>query len=85
VDVGVAEKLGYTRFNKPKEVLLATRDSKAHFVGELVARVTIESFELPSSHVSRVISGLRYPAAIGMDMTPPRPRGRGFEPLGLGC
>jgi predicted aspartyl protease len=71
VDVGVAEKLGYTRFDKPREVLLATRDSKAYFVGELVVRVIIEGFELPLSHVFGVISGLRYPAVIGMDIMEP--------------
>jgi predicted aspartyl protease len=71
VDVGVAEKLGYTRFDKPREVLLATRDIKAYFIGELVARVTIESFELPLSHVFGVISGLRYPIIIGMDIMEP--------------
>jgi predicted aspartyl protease len=71
VNVGVAEKLGYTRFDKPREVLLATRDSKTYFVGELVARVTIEGFELPLSHVFGVVSGLRYPAVIGMDIMEP--------------
>jgi predicted aspartyl protease len=71
VNVGVAEKLGYTRFDKPREVLLATRDSKAYFVGELVARVTIEGFELPLSHVFGVISGLRYPVIIGLDIMEP--------------
>jgi predicted aspartyl protease len=71
VDVGVVEKLGYTRFDKLREVLLATRGSKVCFVGELVARVTIEGFELPLSHVFGVISGLRYPAVIGMDIMEP--------------
>jgi predicted aspartyl protease len=71
VDVGVAEKLSYTRFDKPREVLLATRDSKAYFVGELVARVIIEGFELPLSHVFGVVSGLRYPVIIGMDIMEP--------------
>jgi len=71
VDVGVAEKLGYTRFDKPREVLLATRDSKAYFVGELVARVIIEGFKLPLSHVFGVVSELRYPVIIGMDIMEP--------------
>jgi len=71
VNVDVAEKLGYTRFDKPKEVPLATRNSKTYFVGELVARVTIEGFELPLSHVFGVISGLRYPVIIGMDIMEP--------------
>ena len=71
VDVGVAKKLGYTRFDKPREVLLATRDSKAYFVGELVARVIIEGFELPLSRVFGVVSGLRYPVIIGMDIMEP--------------
>jgi predicted aspartyl protease len=71
VDVGVAEKLSYTRFDKPREVLLAIGDSKAYFVEELVARVTIEGFELPLSHVFGVISGLRYPAVIGMVLWSP--------------
>ncbi len=35
VNVGVAEKLGHTRFDKPREVLLATRGSKACFVESL--------------------------------------------------
>lgn len=71
VDVGVAEKLGYTRFDKPREVLLATRDSKAYFVGELVARVIIEGFKLPLSHVFGVVSELRYPVIIGIDIMEP--------------
>jgi len=71
VYVGVAEKLGYTRFDKPREVLLATRDGKAYFVGELVARVIIEGFELPLSHVFGVVGGLRYPVIIGMDIMEP--------------
>jgi hypothetical protein len=35
VGVGVVEKLGYTRFDKLREVLLATRGSKACFVESL--------------------------------------------------
>jgi len=35
VDVGVAEKLGYTRFDKPREVLLATRGSRAYLLESL--------------------------------------------------
>ena len=56
---------------KPREVLLATRGSKAYFVGELVARVTIEGLELPLSHVFGVISGLRHPVIVSVDVMEP--------------
>ncbi len=56
---------------KPREALLAARGSKACSVGELAARVTIEGFELPSSHVFGVVRELRYTAVIGMDIMEP--------------
>jgi len=58
VDVSMAEKLGYIKYDR-KEVLLAIKDIKAHVVGELTARVVIEGFELPLSHVFGVVEGPR--------------------------
>ena len=52
-------------------LLLTTKGSKAYFVGELVARVTVESFELPLSHVLGVVSGFRHPVIIGTDVMSP--------------
>jgi hypothetical protein len=70
VDVSMAEKLGYIKYDR-KEVLLAIKDIKAHVVGELTARVVIEGFELPLSHVFGVVEGLRHPVIIGMDIIEP--------------
>lgn len=66
-----AEKLGYVRYRKPKEVLLATKDKKASMVGELISRVTILGYELPLSHVFGVIEELNHDLIIGMDLMEP--------------
>jgi predicted aspartyl protease len=67
----LAEKLGYIRYDKPKEILLATKDKKASMVGELIARVKILGYELPLSHVFGVIEGLNHDTIIGMDIMEP--------------
>jgi hypothetical protein len=36
-----------------------------------VARVTVEGFELPLSHVLGVVSGFRHPVIIGTDVMSP--------------
>jgi hypothetical protein len=71
VSLPLAEKLGYMRYDKPKEVLLATKDKKASMVGELAARVAILGYELPLSHVFGVIEGLNHDIVIGMDIMEP--------------
>ena len=71
VNVELAEKLGYMRYDRPREVLLATRDKKASMVGELIARVTILGYELPLSHVFGVIEALNHDTIIGMDLMEP--------------
>jgi predicted aspartyl protease len=71
VSLELAEKLGYARYDMPKEVLLATRDKKALMVGELIARVTILEYELPLSHVFGVIEGLNHDTIVGMDVMEP--------------
>ncbi|KPV62601.1 MAG: hypothetical protein AOA65_1728 [Candidatus Bathyarchaeota archaeon BA1] len=67
----VAEKLGYSKYDEPKEVLLATKDKTALIVGELVARVTMLGCELPLSHVFGVIENLSCDVIIGMDLMEP--------------
>jgi len=71
VNLQLAEKLGYVRYDRPREVLLATKDKKASMVGELIARVTILGYELPLSHVFGVIEALNHDTIIGMDMMEP--------------
>jgi len=71
VSLDFAEKLGYIRYGKPKEVLLATKDKKASMVGELISRVTILGYELPLSHVFGVIEELNHDLIIGMDLIEP--------------
>jgi len=71
VSLQLAEKLGYVRYDRPKEVLLAIRDKKASMTGELIARVTILEYELPLSHVFGVIEALNHDTIIGMDMMEP--------------
>ena len=68
IDISVAEKLGYVRFEKPRVVYLAVEDAKAEVLGEVTARVVIEAVELPLSHVFGVIKGLRHPCIVGMDI-----------------
>ncbi len=67
----LAEKLGYVRYDRPRDVLLATEDKKALMTGELIARVTILGYELPLSHVFGVIEALNHDTIIGMDMMEP--------------
>jgi len=71
VNLELAEKLGYVRYDRPREVLLATKDKKASMVGELIVRVTILGYELPLSHVFGVIEALNHHTIIGMDMMEP--------------
>ena len=71
VSLEVAEKLGYSKYDEPKEVLLATKDKTALIVGELVARVTMLGCELPLSHVFGVIENLSCDVIIGMDLMEP--------------
>ncbi len=71
VDVEIAERLGYKRYERPKEVHLTTRDAVAEIVGCLTARVIIENVELPLEHTFGVIKGLRSPIIIGMDIIEP--------------
>jgi len=71
VSLQLAEKLGYVRYDKPREVLLATKDKKASMAGELIARVTILGYELPLSHVFGVIEALNHDTIIGMDVMEP--------------
>lgn len=71
VSLQLAEKLGYIRYDEPKEVYLATKDKKASMVGELIARVTILGYELPLSHVFGVVEALNHDAIIGMDIMEP--------------
>jgi hypothetical protein len=71
VDVSVAERLGYVRYEVPKEVLLAVRNHRALVIGEVVARVIIEGVELPLSHVFGIIENLRHPVVVGMDVMEP--------------
>jgi len=71
VSLLLAEKLGYVRYDRPKEIFLATKDKKASMVGELIARVTILGYELPLSHVFGVVEALNHDTIIGMDMMEP--------------
>ena len=71
VSLELAEKLRYTRYEKPREVLLAAKDKKAYMVGELISRVTILEYELPLSHVFGVIEELNHDLIIGMDLMEP--------------
>jgi len=71
VSLQLAEKLGYVRYDRPKEIFLATKDKKASMVGELIARVTILGYELPLSHVFGVVEALNHDTIIGMDMMEP--------------
>jgi len=71
VSLQLAEKLGYVRYDRPREVLLATKDKKAPMAGELIARVTILGYELPLSHVFGVIEALNHDTIIGMDVMEP--------------
>jgi len=71
VSLRVAEKLGYARYDRPKEVLLATEDKRASMAGEMIARVTILGYELPLSHVFGVIEALNDDTIIGMDLMEP--------------
>ena len=71
VSLEVAEKLGYSKYDAPKEVLLATKDKTALMVGELVARITMLGYELPLSHVFGVIENLSHDVIIGMDLMEP--------------
>jgi len=67
----LAEKLGYTRYEEPKEVLLAVKDKKAFIIGELVSRVQILGYELPLSHVFGVLEELSHDVVVGMDLMEP--------------
>jgi predicted aspartyl protease len=67
----LAEKLGYVRYDEPKEILLATKDKRALMVGELIARVKMLGYELPLSHVFGVVEGLTHDIIIGMDIMEP--------------
>jgi predicted aspartyl protease len=71
VNPQLAEKLGYVRYDRPREISLATKDKKASMVGELIARVTILGYELPLSHVFGVIEALNHNTIIGMDIMEP--------------
>ena len=71
VDLKLAKEVGFTEYEKPKEVLLAVKGVKARVIGYLVARVEIEGFELPLEHVFGVIDGLRHDVVIGMDIIEP--------------
>jgi len=71
VSLKLAERLGYNRYEKPKEVLLAVKDKKALIIGELIARVRILDYELPLSHVFGVIENLSHEVIIGMDLMEP--------------
>jgi len=71
VSLQLVEKLGYIRDDRPREVLLATKDKKASMAGELIERVTILGYELPLSHVFGVIEGLNQDTIIGMDVMEP--------------
>jgi len=68
VDLALAEKVGFTRYDKPREVMLAVKGSKARAIGYIVARVEVEGYELPLEHVFGVIEGLRHSVIIGMDI-----------------
>jgi predicted aspartyl protease len=67
----LAEKLGYVRYDKPKEILFATKDKRALMAGELIARVKLLGYELPLSHVFGVVEGLTHDMIIGMDIMEP--------------
>ncbi len=71
VSLELAEKLGYIRYDKPIEVLLATKEKKASMVGELIARVKTLGYELPLSHVFGVIEQLNHDTIMGMDIMEP--------------
>jgi len=71
VSLQLAENSGYVRYDRPREVLLATKDKRALMVGELIARVTILGYELPLSHVFGVIEALNQDVVIGMDLMEP--------------
>ena len=45
VSLALAEKMGYLKYEKPKEVLLAVKDMKALIIGEAVARVEVLNYE----------------------------------------
>lgn len=71
VSLQLAETLGYIRYDRPREVLLATKDKKASMAGELIARVTMLDYELPLSHVFGVIEDLNRNLIVGMDLMEP--------------
>jgi len=71
VDISAAEKLGYVRYEAPKEVLLAVKNYRALIVGEVTVGVVVEGVKLPISHVFGVTEGLRHPVVIGMDIMEP--------------
>lgn len=71
VSLNLAEKLGYLKYDKPKEALLAVKGAKAPIVGEVVARVKVLNYELPLSHVFGVVEGLSRDVIIGMDIMEP--------------
>ena len=52
VSLELAEKPGYIRYEKRKEVLLAAKDKKAHMVGELMSMGTMLEYELILSAMS---------------------------------
>jgi predicted aspartyl protease len=71
VDISAADKLGYVRYEAPKEVLLAVKNYRALIVGEVTAGVIVEGVKLPIGHVFGVIESLRHPVVIGMDIMEP--------------
>jgi len=71
VDISAADKLGYVRYEAPREVLLAVKNYKAFIVGEVTAGVIVEGVKLPIGHVFGVIENLRHPVVIGMDIMEP--------------
>ena len=68
---GVAEKVGYERYEKPLKVPLAVEGYDAEIIGYSTCFLEIAGYRLPTIKVLGVIKGLRVDAIIGIDIIEP--------------
>ncbi|MCJ7816972.1 MAG: retropepsin-like domain-containing protein [Candidatus Aenigmarchaeota archaeon] len=67
IDEDLAIEFGYSKFDRPREITLATKDKKATILGDIVLRVILDDCEMPSRTILNVIEGLTKPIVLGTD------------------
>jgi len=67
IDEEFAKEFGYSKFDTPREITLATKHRTTEIIGDVVLRITLDDCEMPSRTILNVIEGLTKPVILGTD------------------